>query len=946
MDADYAKRTARIKDLLSSYYGTGEDAGPAGSGGAGSVSQSDNGSAHGAAHASANIESMDSVAYNSDKHAAQILKTYSLEKLMQVHRSTAREIKNLDSDMQQLVYENYNKFIAATDTIRTMKTNVDTMGSDMDKLKVIMDAVTEKSHTVNQKLARRRDDIEQLHKVQTLLKKLQAVFDLPKRMRAALAEDALASAVSFYAEARPLLRKFGHRGSFKSIAAEADAVARDISAALKKQLTDKRQQTDTEQCVLLLRKLGEADDTLQDKYMQGRMQRMRRILQEAAVVVDAMALAAAGEPVPEGLSAALEAPSSWGFTEPGSPPPLATFIKALDERFINALRETVINVTTIFLQEDNKSATKRRPLVSVAREVCGEYITLIKRALADAAASGVLRASRLTEGAAVAGFDTSATDGGGSSSNSGAATAASCSLQFQADWGAEAVSQALSQATTDLGLLNSQLPELSLKDRGREISEKAVRHHVLLSFRAVEMRVQQAVQLTQRRINDTGSSSTAAGGGGGGGSVAAEQARVALLQPAFSYCLQVLQRAVASVMQGLRVYEGPSAKHISPWRDAFVDLVQGQLQGLFLQLLASFVEITRVKYEGCEQLREPARAALTTAAFADVSPALQRRWQRAGSSAGSGGAAAAGAGDSKDAAAVAASQDAVHPGLVMLLAKLCMHMETTEVPNIMDIIATSFTGGGGGAGGGDEPPAFVAGEVARRLGTAAAALLSAYVELHGRQLSLMVRRSVAATNWLVHNEARAPRPLCDLMIDRLGKAEAEVRELVEGGGATASSGGSSSSKAGRPSARGPDHQRGASHASSDWDPSLALESGNVERNMAKLFRGKVKIFGNVRFTQPHLLAAVAGAGLKSWVECIRLQTLGRAGLQQLQLDIHYLRPLLRKYVGPPGGSSSNLVDLLLDEVVSAGVERSTDPSLLEAGVLDRILTMHEQDKQG
>lgn len=29
-----------------------------------------------------------------------------------------KEIKSLDSDMQTLVYENYNKFISATDTIR------------------------------------------------------------------------------------------------------------------------------------------------------------------------------------------------------------------------------------------------------------------------------------------------------------------------------------------------------------------------------------------------------------------------------------------------------------------------------------------------------------------------------------------------------------------------------------------------------------------------------------------------------------------------------------------------------------------------------------------------------------------------------------------------------------------------------------------------------------
>ena len=41
-----------------------------------------------------------------------------LDELLQRHVAWSAEIKNLDSDMQMLVYENYNKFIRATDTIR------------------------------------------------------------------------------------------------------------------------------------------------------------------------------------------------------------------------------------------------------------------------------------------------------------------------------------------------------------------------------------------------------------------------------------------------------------------------------------------------------------------------------------------------------------------------------------------------------------------------------------------------------------------------------------------------------------------------------------------------------------------------------------------------------------------------------------------------------------
>ena len=37
---------------------------------------------------------------------------------MEQEQAMVKDIRSLDSDMQTLVYENYNKFISATDTIR------------------------------------------------------------------------------------------------------------------------------------------------------------------------------------------------------------------------------------------------------------------------------------------------------------------------------------------------------------------------------------------------------------------------------------------------------------------------------------------------------------------------------------------------------------------------------------------------------------------------------------------------------------------------------------------------------------------------------------------------------------------------------------------------------------------------------------------------------------
>ena len=72
------------------------------------------------------------------RYMQQLLRSARLDKLLGKHAELATEIRTLDSDMQMLVYENYNKFISATDTIRSMKVNVEGMDSNMHELKEVI----------------------------------------------------------------------------------------------------------------------------------------------------------------------------------------------------------------------------------------------------------------------------------------------------------------------------------------------------------------------------------------------------------------------------------------------------------------------------------------------------------------------------------------------------------------------------------------------------------------------------------------------------------------------------------------------------------------------------------------------------------------------------------------------------------------------------------------
>lgn len=54
----------------------------------------------------------------------QMLKSKHLSQLMDIEQKLYKQIQSLDNEMQTLVYENYNKFISATETIRKVNRGV------------------------------------------------------------------------------------------------------------------------------------------------------------------------------------------------------------------------------------------------------------------------------------------------------------------------------------------------------------------------------------------------------------------------------------------------------------------------------------------------------------------------------------------------------------------------------------------------------------------------------------------------------------------------------------------------------------------------------------------------------------------------------------------------------------------------------------------------------
>merc|ERR1711971_275402 len=90
--------------------------------------------------------------------------------------------------MQTLVYENYNKFISATETIRKMRVDFRSMESEMEQLASSMTTITTFSSEISDQLRGGRQEVARLSSAHSTLQKLQFVLELPEKLQESVEE--------------------------------------------------------------------------------------------------------------------------------------------------------------------------------------------------------------------------------------------------------------------------------------------------------------------------------------------------------------------------------------------------------------------------------------------------------------------------------------------------------------------------------------------------------------------------------------------------------------------------------------------------------------------------------------------------------------------------------------------------------------------------------------
>uniref|UniRef100_A0A8D1HT73 Vacuolar protein sorting-associated protein 51 homolog n=1 Tax=Sus scrofa TaxID=9823 RepID=A0A8D1HT73_PIG len=261
---------------------------------------------------------------------------------------------------------------------------------------------------------------------------------------------------------------------------------------------------------------------------------------------------------------------------------------------------------------------------------------------------------------------------------------------------------------------------------------------------------------------------------------------------------------------------------------------------------------------------------------------------------------------------------ATPPALLLLLSRLCLDYETATISYILTLTDEQFLVQ-------DQSPVTPVSTLCAEARETARRLLTHYVKVQGLVISQMLRKSVETRDWLSSLEPRNVRAVMKRVVEDTTAIDVQVGLLYEEGVRKAQSSDSSKRTF---SVYSSSRQQGRYAPS--YTPSAPMDT-NLLSNIQKLFSERIDVFSPVEFNKVSVLTGIIKISLKTLLECVRLRTFGRFGLQQVQVDCHFLQLYLWRFV-----ADEELVHLLLDEVVASAALRCPDPVPMEPSVVEVI----------
>ncbi|KAF2096807.1 hypothetical protein NA57DRAFT_58694 [Rhizodiscina lignyota] len=160
------------------------------------------------------VSELDRNGFDAAAYVKDVLAKEGLEGVLKVEGDLISEIKNLDGERKALVYDNYSKLIAATDTIRKMRSNMDPLTPATSTLSPAISHIAYTASTLSNSLIDRTGraqatstSTEQASN-QSKKQTVRWVLGTPQRMEAFIAEGRKTDAQNEFKDIVPLLERW------------------------------------------------------------------------------------------------------------------------------------------------------------------------------------------------------------------------------------------------------------------------------------------------------------------------------------------------------------------------------------------------------------------------------------------------------------------------------------------------------------------------------------------------------------------------------------------------------------------------------------------------------------------------------------------------------------------------------------------------------------------
>ncbi|KAI5863816.1 Vps51/Vps67-domain-containing protein [Durotheca rogersii] len=181
---------------------------------------------------------MDKEDFDADAFVKKALAENSMEELLRLYTRVLGETRALDAEKKALVYDNFSKLIAATETIRKMRTGMDPLNPMASTLDPAIAQVYSQASAIRDSVRKSipdpsttRDQTADARQVRARTRQLAiAALDAPDKVRALVADGHLEDAREAWKTPRKLLTIWKEKGQG---GIDVDACIEDGDAALR-----------------------------------------------------------------------------------------------------------------------------------------------------------------------------------------------------------------------------------------------------------------------------------------------------------------------------------------------------------------------------------------------------------------------------------------------------------------------------------------------------------------------------------------------------------------------------------------------------------------------------------------------------------------------------------------------------------------------------------------